>query len=619
MPSSTINLKDFEVRSAREGGSVPVAEVLAQLVLVQRNYQSRRSGLTELWYDCYLKYLASNPLASRESLAAAQRITGITGHNWRAKYVGSKAFDQVETIVSYFMGAMFPGNKYFGLRPLEPIENPEWETVLELVRLRITEALRRNKFSIVTETFLREVVITGTAAVCCPWLLGDTCLSVWSPFDIYLDPDGTDPNACNVIRTYTHSRGEYLALLRDDVYPYGTKDLQSGFRPFGDNAYSDALRVLQGTEPYDMDRERSKVSVREFWGDLVLSDGTTLYNVVAQFTDSTLLNIYSNDYQNVRPFVFCRYIPLTKTPYGLGAIQPVLGQLSAADVLLNRRADSVTLQTDQAYTYEEGGIVDPDMLEIYPGAMIPVTKAGVIAPIPTQSTNLQISVTDQLMLEQSIDKASGTGPYVGVGTGRTQERVTAEEVKAQKDAGGVRLSTRYSHVNEEFFVPFLNLYLKLHQEYSDSVYYVRLGLPSGPGKYYSVPPAMLQVPVQVYSVGSGHLTDKEFTIRQLLQWTQVVGSNPEFAQRVNWEQTLSVFTHLMVPDYAEQLLAKMESSGMGQAPANPMANMPPGYNARQEEALGVAQETGQLPGLAQNIGATLGLNEPAPDLTQLGV
>jgi hypothetical protein len=614
-----IPLKDFPgVNSARGSSPVTAHEVLSELVRLHQTYSSRRSSLTEVWYDCYLKYLASNPLASRESLHAAQRITGISGHNWRARYVGSKAFDQVETIVSYFMGAMFPGSKFFGLRPLEPLEDPEWETILELVRCRLHESLNRNKFSTTVEVFMRELVITGLSAVCTPWMLGDTSLSAWSPFDVYLDPDSHDPNESNVIRTYKHTRGEYLSLLKDGVYPYGDKDVGGGYEPFAETNYKDALSVLQGVEPHDLGRGNSVVNVREFWGDLTLTDGTTLYNIVAQYTDTQLLNVYPNDYGDVRPFVFCRYIPLTKTPYGLGAIQPVLGQLSATDVLLNRRADSVILQTDQAYTYIEGGIVDPDLIEITPGAMIPVTAPNAIQPLPMQSTNLQVSVTDQIMLEQAIDKATGTGPYVGINAGRTQERVTATEVSAQKEAGGVRLSTRYTHIDTEFLVPFLSLYLSLHQNYSSQVYYIRLGLLTGPGKYYPVPPEMLQLPVKVYTIGSGHLTNKEVTVRQLLQWMQVAGSNQELAQRVDWGRTMEVFTHLMVPDYADQLLAPAPTQeALPQMGQQPGAMQGPDMNLRQEQALGAAEQAGMIPQLAQEVGASLGLNPAAPDLTNL--
>lgn len=609
----SISLSAFtSVSSSRKQQGTSTQELHSLLVSLHRSYHSRRSGLTDIWYDCYLKYLASNPLASGESLAAAQRITGISGRNWRARYVGSKAFDQVETIVSYFMGAMFPSNKYFGLKPLEPIESTEWETVLELVRLRLADSLRRNKFSIITETFLRELVITGTSAVCTPWANGNTNLVAWSPFDIYLDPNATDPNAANVIRTYEISKGEYLALFKSGAYPYGSEKVDASYKPFSGDMYSSAIKALQGIDSDSIDAYSSQVSVYEFWGDLVLGDGTTLYNIVAQFTDSQLLNVYSNDYGDKRPFVFCRYIPVTKTPYGLGAIQPVLGQLSAIDVLMNRKADSVTLQTDQVYTYVEGGIVDPDLLDISPGAMIPVTVPNAINPLPTQSTNLQISVSEQLQLEQAVDKATGTGPYVGINAGRTQERVTATEVTAQKDAGGVRLSTRYSHINEEFFVPFLNLYLALHQTYSSEVYYVRLGIESGPGKYYAVPPAMLQVPTRVYAIGSGHLTDKEFTIRQILQWAQVVSANPALAQQVNWNSVLSVFTHLMVPEYAESMITKEQEPAQAmqgmQGPVPPESPL----SLRQEQALSAVEQAGVLPELAQGMGASLGLNEAAP-------
>lgn len=608
----SIPLKEFNAYASARGdsGSVTTAELFSQLSKEYDDYRNRRSSLVDVWYDCYLQYLASNPLASQQSLASAQRLTGITGNNWRAKYVGSKGFDQVETVVSYCMGAMFPGNKYFGLQPSEPIDTPEWQTVLELVRKRLTESLKINKFSTSVEIFLREMCITGLAAVATPWLNGNTSLSVWSPFDIFLDPDAEDPNAANVIRTYSHTKGEYLAMKRNDFYRYGSNESGGGSGNFfSDDTYLSAIKALQGLDLDSLGRDGpSKVEVREFWGDLVLQDGTVLYNVVAQYTGTELLDIYSNEYGDKRPFVFCRYIPLAKTPYGLGILQPVLGQLSAINVLLNRRADSVTLQTDQAYTYIESGVVDPDMLDIAPGAMIPVTMMDAIKPLPTQSTNLQVSVTDQIMLEQAVDKSTGTGPYVGINAGRTQERVTATEVTAQKDAGGVRLSTRYSHINEEFFVPFLTLYLFLHQQYSEQVFYVRLDIPAGPGKYYAVPPSMLQLPMKVYTIGSGHLTDKEFTLRQFMQWFQVVSVNPAFAQQVNWPQALSIVTHLMLPDYAEQMLS---------APPTPEAPMPGGglpgveMNDRQQQALQSTQAAGQLPAMAQDIGASLGLNPPS--------
>jgi len=96
----------------------------------------------------------------------------------------------------------------------------------------------------------------------------------------------------------------------------------------------------------------------------------------------------------------------------------------------------------------QDGTLDLDSLFSAPGKIIPVSDPNNLVPVQFDVRNLGINVQEEQMLEQRVERVTGINAYVGQGQGRNAERVTAEEVKSKRDAGGNRLGRYHKHMEE---------------------------------------------------------------------------------------------------------------------------------------------------------------------------
>jgi len=67
-------------------------------------YRNSRQGLERLWLEYYINYL-TNPESAKANLTAASRHIGQVQTTWRHDLKSPGAYQTVETLVSFFMGA----------------------------------------------------------------------------------------------------------------------------------------------------------------------------------------------------------------------------------------------------------------------------------------------------------------------------------------------------------------------------------------------------------------------------------------------------------------------------------------------------------------------------------
>lgn len=555
-------------------GKTVTNEVLYRtLDQLRRRYLQAREPLATYWRDYYTTYLTTEE-AKRSNVTAASRKVGDVNVNWRHRIKSPKAYETIETLVSYFTLSFFPNDRYFDLVPAEPIASEQANVLIELNRAFVQDKLKESKFKSKYEIFLREMCIAGTAAIMFPWHQDNVSWQVLSPFEFCLDPKSQDPNEANFIRSYELDYVEVIQYVRDGLFNLAT---EKDIRDIPQNRHRDlimdefVLDTIQNMMGLSYDEETPDVhryTIYEFWGDLHLED-VILKNVRISWCDNLVLNLDDNPY-GFRPFLVGTYLRLSQSPYGIGALQPIESQLYYKDTLTSRQADNVAVSADTMFEVVVDGVLNVDDVFVAPGKKIPVTKANSLNPI-VMPNQVNTSMQELALIDQTADKAIGTGPYVGVNAGRTGERVTAQEVIAQRDTGGKRLSNVFSGIETEVFLPALERFHYYSRRfYNDSHMINYLGI------YIRITPQTIDFPMKVKSLGASNVADREYSIRQLLDFLSVVAQNQQMAETVNWAEVTKELAYQMVPQCADKFLQQ-------EAPPPQAEQMPMGI---EQQAMG---------------------------------
>lgn len=547
-----IDIQDIKVVGTNAVTSLDCDKIHKRLIEVHKDYSSARQVLETYWDDYYLQYLTTPRASQRVSSSVAKRHVGDVNTSWRHKLKSPKAFETVETIVSWLMQAFFPNEYWFDVKPAIPDYSPDFQAELDFIKFYLGDTLNRAKLKQKFRLFLREMCISGTAALAFPLVGQSLKLEVVPCYNFWLDPSSQDPNNSNFIRHYNVAKPQLLQMIDEEYFniaevsDFSDNEFVNAFNTYIQNVVDVNLRALSGTHE-SPNSERSKyVDCYEYWGNLLIDD-VLLVNIRATFTKDVLLGIVPNPFER-RPFVVGSYIPLTHSPYGVGAIQPVASQLYFNDILTSRHADNVAVGSDTMLEVVEGQVLDPTKVVIKPGQRIPVTKPGSVVPIVMPTSNL--SLQEMGVVQQTIDKATGTGPYIGVNAGRSGERVTAAEISAQREAGGNRLTDIYSDIETTVLLPLLENYYFYLQRFGEAIQAVVI---SNDDEYLVGDGAVFQKDLRFYVLGANNVADREYRTRQLVDFVNLVSSNQMLAQRVNWDETFKCLAKMFVPDLSDRL------------------------------------------------------------------
>lgn len=665
MANRPINISAVShVKLTNDAVKLTDGEIVNHCIALKDKYEKERLLLEQTWKDSWAAYLTTQE-AREYASARAIDVVGNIDVNWRHNLVTAKAFETVETIVSYLHASFFPNPRWFDLEPKSPIQNEAWEKIVDINRRYIDIKLHQTNFKSIFRQFLRELCITGTAAIALPWrsevkekienhiqytdtghplviqktsaqIKSAPDLEVLSVFDFLLDPEVHDPNESNVIRQFRLTKGELIRLIESGKYPKAVLEDIKRDSYFSSDTGQDSLDELNvmigitseqspdGTTGNILSSNSfgsNKLVVSEFWGDITIKN-VEFKDVYIVWVGGHLLEFIQNPYWSGKPFQFGTYVDIVNTPYGIGCLQPVLPNLYQQNVLMSRRADNISIASDTMFTVLADGVVNMDEVYTAPGHKIAVTTHDAIQPVPL-TTDQSVSLSEEGVLEQRIDKATGTGPFIGVGAGRSAERVTAQEIQAQRDAGGNRLNGIYAHIEETSMVPFLERYHELCRQFILEPEIVRIPVGgTALAEYIIVGPELLQWPMAMKALGAGHIADKEFQLRQLLDWLNTVSSVEALAEGINWPEVLKAITTRMVPDLSdfvvisdEERMARLQDqqqllAQQQQALAGPEQEIMEQAQfvggdpavAALEESLVSGQAGGDIEGIAQALG-----------------
>jgi hypothetical protein len=567
--------------TVRTGEEVPQDLPRAITTYVREEYQTysqAREAKEAVWLECWASYLGT-PESTDYIRGQMIRSVGNTETNWRHKINVGKAYENIETINAYLQSAFFPNRDWMDVVP----QMPGYADTAKMVKKYLVGKLETCKFKTHWDMFIRQLLVCGTSVLALPWrletrkwkkrikrkhvALGTTGeaekvqfqeveeeriiknapeFETLDLFDCYLDPFATDPHEAGFIRRVLRSRAELIADLRAKVYHNGNataldvvkcKQYDKSVKTASETR-KDSLQHFQGikVQPYQM---TDQVELLEYWGDVHL-DGITFRDVVVTVMGDKLLRFETNPYWCGKPFVIGTCIPVVRSPYALGAIEPSLGLLHELNIITNQRLDNLEVSSDSMFTLRADDILQPEDVYTKPGKVFVVSDHNSLQPL-SMPQNFTITYEESGVLESRIDKNTGTGAFIGVGQGRGGERVTAQEIQAVRDAGGNRLSGIHKHIEQTALLPCLDKVMRLVQEFTTQDEVVRVsGKVPGSFEYYQIGPEELCNEYYLAPVGADHVADKEEALNKRMAFLDIIGRFPDqFATHVNFYELLT--------------------------------------------------------------------------------
>lgn len=579
------------------------------------DWSTRRQELETIWASSWAHYFSTPHSAQWLRERALDLGQSQDENDWRHKVHTGKGFDLVETVNSYLQQAFFPAEDWFDLSPcMPPPEDSEdsWYDRVNRVKKLMQRKLKEANFEDWWDIFCRQLCVVGTSVIALPYrfetkptmrkvptrtpegtvfrpkllekvIRDGLDIEVVDMFNFFIDPDSAFSGVVdsNCIRRLTKTKAEVIRLIDEGVYSLGSvEDVRKATRTQLTN-YSqtnlDDLQRMVGLQYSDQFRPSDVLEIIEYWGDLYLED-IVYRDVVVTILDETILSMETNPFWDGKPFIVGTYVNTQGSPYGVSLLQPVLGQLHQMFEIQNHRLDCDELIVNPMYVVVDDGVVDLENLYSEPAKLIPVADINNIKPLPIDRGS-NISINDEGLLNQSIEKTTGVGAYLGVNSGRNAERVTAEEVKAQRDAGGNRLNRIHSHIETTSLFKFLTkMYSHLQQFVSGDVVVKVPARDKGViYEFWVVGEQELQDDYEIHPLGASHIADKEYEIKNAVDYASIMSGNQELAQRANWDEVANHITRKFMRDNWEKFVTKPEvdiSANTQPTLDAPVASMP---------------------------------------------
>jgi len=590
-------------------------DIIEQLEVLKRNYRDARQERENKWLEAWGQYF-STPEAQQYLRARALHSVGDVNVDWRHRVPDGKAFEMVESVTSFLMGSFFPNESWFDIKPQQALglEPEDYRKYLRLLKKFTQKKLSQSDFQDSWEQFTRQAVAIGTSALAMPWRYEQKQVpknvrvqqpdgsykvetksvdkttknrfefEVISMFDFFIDPKAEKGNDANILRRYERTRGDLIRDVQQGHFPMtNVKAIQD--MP-ADQLADDVSESKQHEmeEFHGMEAEVQEhnpedvIEVWEFWGNFTLN-GVEHRDVVITVAGNEVLEFQSNPFWGGKPFVTMTFLPVLNSPYGLGVLDPVLGDLHAKMLSRNQRLDIVEGSINPMFEAVNDGTIDFANLTAEPGKVIPVAEQGSIRQINTVA-DVGTSVQEEQLMEQSIEQATGTGAFIGSGATRNAERVTAQEIEATRAAGGNRLNGVHRHMEREGLLVFLQKALWSLQQFITEDEVVPVPREDDPDtvEFTEIGVEELNQDLEIKPLGADFIADREFELRQRTDFLNLTAQVPQLAEQLNWEEIGKDLARRFLQEDWEKYIKKQDE------PNQAVQELAPGQGGQQAEA-----------------------------------
>lgn len=208
------------------------------------------------------------------------------------------------------------------------------------------------------------------------------------------------------------------------------------------------------------------VEVLEHWGDLTLSDGTTLRNWYAVVVGGKYLVAFEKNPFVINPFTYGAFITDTATKRGISPLYSVYELANTQEKYMRRTMDLQELNANPPILAGKGFFGDdPDAIDMYPGKIIEYDMQ-MYNNVPVTPMKFESSVFsgDMEYIDGLMSEISGIFPNMA---GQSEsERTTATEISTKVEGQITRLKMIIDIINNYFILPCVENIAKLKANFT---------------------------------------------------------------------------------------------------------------------------------------------------------
>jgi hypothetical protein len=436
---------------------------------------------------------------------------------WQSKLNDGRVFEIIETVASYIRDALFFSDNWVTLEANEP----DLGEVVPLASAYFRTALNKSNLRREFRVFVRQLLLLGFSGMTLDYVDGQLVFTTLSANDLYVESNRRIDDKSYVFRDVWLNYATYLSYVESGLLEVPDDCTEEEFWDKYKSTYIDKEHVVRSSDLGDIWNETLRLV--EYW--------CPEEKKVLRFVD---VHLVSEDESKKCPW---HVLVLYETPdnsYGLSLMDSSIGLILENNCIMNRRLDNMAVSVDNMWMFVDDGVTNPDDIKSEPGKVITVARPDVLTPLYPPPNNFQVTYQEAAVIDQKIDRNTGTGALISSGQYRSGERVTATEVNSVKDAGGNKLTDVYEHIETSFVVPLLECALEcVRKHVRKSVVKLASDRP-GVYDYFQLLPEDFSHSYSVYLSASQSIINRDRNIRRLQEFMALVASVPQFAELVDY-------------------------------------------------------------------------------------
>lgn len=315
------------------------------------------------------------------------------------------------------------------------------------------------------------------------------CFEPWNIYDCWWDPDGRDVDSCRyvVLRSYV-TVDELRALqFNEDAGTGVYRNLEDLFVR-GKGAQEDTPNSYMADSTAQSERNSSqknkdKIELQEIWRET--PEG--LWLTVIGNRKTVIRNEQSPYWHGKKPVVIAQPRPDLFEMAGIPETELVDHIQQALWTTQNMRMDNLHLTVMRGITYREGGVTDPNALELRPRFKWAVAdhddvQPFNVQPLPPEAYQEQESLLSQLQL------VTGINPYISGSNLDTVDQNTATGVTALQEVASRLLRFKAGQISNQGYQRTYEQWSEMIQQLQDRDVYVEIVGPGGESSWKTYTP-----------------------------------------------------------------------------------------------------------------------------------
>lgn len=429
-------------------------------------------------------------------------------------------------------------------------------------------------------------------------------LEVWDPYECWWDPDGRDVDSCryftlrswltkeDLLRAACTTPGDHARDKCNGIYHNVKELIDSG--PAGSRRDYTAQEMFLGSQG---NVRKNRYEVCETWRD----DRVTVIG-----NNSILLRDDPNPhFHGKKPIVAAYTRPDLHKLQGIPETELIDHIQQAFWTHMNLRLESEHLTVWRAFTYREGGVVDPDGIEIKPRALIGVTDHEDLKPILTQPLPAEAFREEESLLGL-LQMVTGVSPFISGAQMSGVDQNTATGVSVLSEVASRLLRFKASLIRRKIWTRVFEMWGSDIQQFMDETLWIRLTGPGGDTEWRPHNPAEIAGEYDFELEGSDDAISKQQDRNDALA---LLNALAPYAQQglVNPAPLLENLARQFGIADPKSILAPAPQTPPGAGPFGPNGQ-PPTPGNPQEVLPGQASNSQIDPRVMQQMVAAMGLN-----------